>query len=256
MTWRWRLDTSTVSKSTMPMVPTPAAARYSRPGAPRPPAPMNSTLEPSNLRLALGTHLGDQQVPAVALLLLPRQDDRRGPRAAARLPGLEAAAHGPDIGVAHRLERLPREQRAGAARAVRARWGSPGRARRPRSAARDSSCETWAAPPMWPSSHSLRSRTSMRRAPRSASSSASAGATSGTAARASRSRSDRELVMVGDSGWSAAAAAGELGEGRGRDAPVRPAAYTTRRLIPRLPGPPRSAPRGHAGGCPGRAART
>src|SRR5690349_10741677 len=44
MTWRCRFDSSTTSKSTMPSVPTPAAARYSSAGLPRPPAPMTRTL--------------------------------------------------------------------------------------------------------------------------------------------------------------------------------------------------------------------
>ena len=44
MIWRCRLDSSTVSKSTMPSVPTPAAARYISAGEPRPPAPTQSTL--------------------------------------------------------------------------------------------------------------------------------------------------------------------------------------------------------------------
>src|SRR5688500_9089583 len=44
MIWRCRLDSSTVSNSTMPSVPTPAAARYMRTGEPRPPAPTASTL--------------------------------------------------------------------------------------------------------------------------------------------------------------------------------------------------------------------
>jgi hypothetical protein len=44
MICRWRLLSSTVSKSTMPSVPTPAAARYISAGEPRPPAPTQSTL--------------------------------------------------------------------------------------------------------------------------------------------------------------------------------------------------------------------
>ena len=44
MTWRWRLERSTSSSSTTPSVPTPAAARYSAVGEPRPPAPSSSTL--------------------------------------------------------------------------------------------------------------------------------------------------------------------------------------------------------------------
>ena len=43
MTCRCRLDSSTTSKSTMPSVPTPAAARYSSAGDPSPPAPTHST---------------------------------------------------------------------------------------------------------------------------------------------------------------------------------------------------------------------
>ena len=44
MIWRCRLDSSTTSKSTMPSVPTPAAARYISAGLPSPPAPTTSTL--------------------------------------------------------------------------------------------------------------------------------------------------------------------------------------------------------------------
>ena len=44
MIWRCRFDSSTTSKSITPSVPTPAAARYSRAGEPRPPAPTHSTL--------------------------------------------------------------------------------------------------------------------------------------------------------------------------------------------------------------------
>ena len=43
MIWRCRFDSSTVSKSTIPNVPTPAAARYMRAGEPSPPAPTQST---------------------------------------------------------------------------------------------------------------------------------------------------------------------------------------------------------------------
>src|SRR3990170_1948630 len=42
--WRWRLLKSTQSPSAMPMVPTPAAARYRSAGEPRPPAPRTKTL--------------------------------------------------------------------------------------------------------------------------------------------------------------------------------------------------------------------
>ena len=44
MIWRCKFDSSTVSNSTIPRVPTPAAARYISAGEPRPPAPMQRTL--------------------------------------------------------------------------------------------------------------------------------------------------------------------------------------------------------------------
>ena len=43
MTWRCRFETSTLSKSITPIVPTPDAARYSAEGEPSPPAPITST---------------------------------------------------------------------------------------------------------------------------------------------------------------------------------------------------------------------
>ena len=48
--WPWmicrcRLEVSTLSSSTMPMVPMPAAARYRAIGEPSPPAPMHRTDE-------------------------------------------------------------------------------------------------------------------------------------------------------------------------------------------------------------------
>ncbi len=43
MIWRCRFDSSTTSNSTMPSVPTPAAARYINAGDPSPPAPTHST---------------------------------------------------------------------------------------------------------------------------------------------------------------------------------------------------------------------
>src|SRR5579885_3503934 len=44
MIWRCKLDSSTASKSTMPSVPTPEAARYKIAGEPSPPTPSTSTL--------------------------------------------------------------------------------------------------------------------------------------------------------------------------------------------------------------------
>ena len=48
ITWRWRFERSTSSSSTIPSVPTPAAARYSAVGEPSPPAPSSSTLASSS----------------------------------------------------------------------------------------------------------------------------------------------------------------------------------------------------------------
>ena len=46
--WRCRFDSSTTSSSTIPSVPTPAAARYSDAGDPSPPAPISRTRESSS----------------------------------------------------------------------------------------------------------------------------------------------------------------------------------------------------------------
>src|SRR6266513_1346277 len=56
--------------------------------------------------LAGRTDLGDQQVAAIALLLLRRQDHRGVPAVPGRFPSLEATAHRGDIRVAELLERL------------------------------------------------------------------------------------------------------------------------------------------------------
>ena len=48
--WRCRFVTSTRSKSTIPIFPMPAAARYIATGEPSPPAPITSTLASSSLR--------------------------------------------------------------------------------------------------------------------------------------------------------------------------------------------------------------
>jgi hypothetical protein len=46
---RWRFDSSTMSASTIPMWPTPAAARYSAAGEPRPPAPSRRIFDSRSL---------------------------------------------------------------------------------------------------------------------------------------------------------------------------------------------------------------
>ncbi len=68
--------------------------------------------------LAGGADLRDEQVPAVALLLLRAEDDRCFPREAGRLPRLEPARHRRDVRVAELLERLRGEERADAASAI------------------------------------------------------------------------------------------------------------------------------------------
>ena len=115
---RCRFDRSTTSKSTIPIVPTPAAARYRAAGRAETAGADEQRLRAEQPRLAGRADLGDQEMAAVALLLLGRQDDRRLPRQPGRLPGLEAAAHRGDVGVAELLEGLGREERADAAGAV------------------------------------------------------------------------------------------------------------------------------------------
>ena len=98
--------------STMPIVPTPAAARYSAAGEPSPPAPSSRTFEASNLDLTFGADLGQQQVAHVADLLVGAERDRRAPRAALVLPPPEPADHRDDVGVAELLQRAGGERRA------------------------------------------------------------------------------------------------------------------------------------------------
>ena len=66
MTWRCRLERSTVSSSITPRVPMPAAARYCRRGAPSPPAPTTSTLRGDQPRLAHAADLGQHDMARVA----------------------------------------------------------------------------------------------------------------------------------------------------------------------------------------------
>ena len=44
-TWRCKLDSSTTSKSTIPIRPTPAATKYINVGEPKPPVPTHNTLD-------------------------------------------------------------------------------------------------------------------------------------------------------------------------------------------------------------------
>ena len=107
----------------MPIVPTPAAARYSDGRRAEPARADQQDLRVEEACLAVGPDLGDEQVAAVALLLLGGQDGRRLPRQAGALPLLEPAGHRGDVRVAHLLEGLGCEQRADAAGAVQDHLG-------------------------------------------------------------------------------------------------------------------------------------
>ena len=102
----------------MPSVPTPAAARYSAAGEPRPPAPSSRTLLSSSLAWPSTPDLGQQQVALVAVALVGGERDGHLPGAALVLPLAEAAGHRHDVGVAELLQGLGGEGRAHAAGAV------------------------------------------------------------------------------------------------------------------------------------------
>ena len=101
----------------MPTVPTPAAAKYSAAGEPSPPAPRHNTLALQQFELALGPHLGQQQVAVVAVALVGREGHWQGPIPALVLPAVEPAVHGHHIAIAHFLEGLSGERRAHPTRA-------------------------------------------------------------------------------------------------------------------------------------------
>ena len=86
-TWRWRLLKSTTSKSTRPMRPTPAAARYRPSGEPSPPAADEQHLAGFELLLPLHADFGHDQVAAVAEHLVLRKSRRLGFGAATVTPG-------------------------------------------------------------------------------------------------------------------------------------------------------------------------
>src|SRR3982074_3633168 len=79
-TWRCRLDASTTSMSMMPMVPTPAAARYNAAGGPQAAGAQQQPLGVEQLLLAGHVDLGQQQVALVAVALLGAEDARCPPR--------------------------------------------------------------------------------------------------------------------------------------------------------------------------------
>ena len=111
---RCRFDSSTTSMSTMPIVPTPAAARYIAAGEPSPPAPSIST-RVEQLELSFFADLGQQQVALITAALVGRQRARPLPRTAFVLPAVESAVHRHDVGVAQVAQGLRRERRAHAA---------------------------------------------------------------------------------------------------------------------------------------------
>src|SRR6185369_12872531 len=75
-------------------------------------------LRAEQLRLPLFADLGQQEMPAVADLLLARELLVLLDRQALVLPAAEAALHGDDVRVAELLENPAREQRARAAGAI------------------------------------------------------------------------------------------------------------------------------------------
>ena len=98
--------------------PDAGGGKVQRCRASEPAGPDQQRLRFQQLLLPGGSDLGDEQVAAVALLLLLAEDDGTlefEPRA---LPGLEATGHACHVGVAHLCEGLGREERPDAARAV------------------------------------------------------------------------------------------------------------------------------------------
>src|SRR3954469_22612867 len=119
ITWRWRFETSTTSSSTRPIVPTPAAAADEpyRPAARAREVERRRRAEPSGaeqqhlrveqLELALHADLRQQDVAAVAILLVGVERTRRLYVEAAVLPERDAAGHRGHVVVAEqRLKRV------------------------------------------------------------------------------------------------------------------------------------------------------
>ena len=103
------------------------------------------------------------------------------------LPGLEPAAHRDDVRVAHRRQRLAREQRADRRRRSTGRPACPATGRRPRSPARGGSWPRGRPRARGPGpTRTPRGRRSARSPPRRRSASTSAGVISRISARASR----------------------------------------------------------------------
>ena len=102
----------------MPIVPTPAAARYSSAGEPRPPAPMHEHLGLEDLDLPGLADLGKEEVTRVAVALVVVEEARDRVVVAEVLPAGEAAGHRDDVRVAELLERASGEDAPHAGGAV------------------------------------------------------------------------------------------------------------------------------------------
>ena len=104
MIWRCRFDSSTTSKSMMPSVPTPAAARYISAGEPRPPAPTHQHLGVLQPLLPGHADVRDDQVARVAADLVDGELagglDERGQRHGTWPPGRR-------VGTTPAVNRLP-----------------------------------------------------------------------------------------------------------------------------------------------------
>ena len=273
--WRWRLrevDDVEVDEADGP----DAGRREIQRGRRTEPAGADEQrLGGEQLGLAGRADLRDQQVAAVALLLLGGQDDRGLEVEARALPALEPAVHRLDVGVAHVGEGLGREQRAHAAGAVQDHRRVAVRAPRPRSAAR---CRTWrCAGRRGCSPAPIRTPRGRRRSwPRPAGGRRPPGVRLRRSGRGPRGGGRRRTSAWGGSGsggstgWLARGGQGGWAEGQGW--PVAAAGdqagslHLQRRSILVMPGPPgglrrwpdrrRRGPSARAGGSRGSASRT
>ncbi len=118
MTWRWRLERSTTSLSTMPSVPDAGGGEVERGRRAEPARAEQQHLGVEQLLLALGADLGEEQVARVAVALLGGQRARDLDVVAAVLPQRDAALERLDVLVAEVLAQ--RAGRVGGAVARRA----------------------------------------------------------------------------------------------------------------------------------------
>src|SRR4051794_6415430 len=122
ITWRCRLEASTTSSSTRPIVPTPAAAVERGRGAEAAGAEQQH-LRIQQFQLAVDPDLGKQRVARVALALFCRHPRGRDDRQPLLLPLDDAAAHRSDVLVAELLQLGGGEGGAVAGAAVEDRAG-------------------------------------------------------------------------------------------------------------------------------------